>query len=71
MQICVPTVKLVSGDVGGQAREGLPAGPADPHHHDVALRLDQDPVQAAEVLEGEVEEHEVHGLPADLVVLGE
>ena len=61
---------LVARDEGGQLREGLLAGPADPDEHHVAPGVADDPGDLDQVDHGVGEEDEVHVRAAhELVVL--
>ncbi|KAG5833570.1 hypothetical protein ANANG_G00277300 [Anguilla anguilla] len=61
--------ELRLGHVCGQPGEGLPPAAPHPHQQGVAPGLLQHARDAADVLDGEAEQHQVHGLLADVVEL--
>lgn len=55
--------------VCGQAREGLTPAASHAHQERVSARLLDDPRDAAHMLDGEAEQHQIHGRLAHIVVL--
>lgn len=47
---------------GAQLRETLASTPTNTHQEDITLRLLDDSTNAGDVLDGKLEEHQIHGV---------